>query len=205
MRTGSEIPRTLGQGVWRIVRTSPSALWQQTLTHWSQSRLWHGILNSTWWMLLLSLKIRIRWSKLALFRVLIPLLRHVMHINDGNWRFIMPVVKGGARDPLPHTFYISDCLWPQMVLWVEMYYVLVSKKSHPVNEHLWKNYMVMLRNNITQSKWCTLLSQQILRHIETYYLYVRSSNLMVPYWALPVVHSACVRKTAHDVSNIDLW
>ena len=30
--TGSQIPRALARGIWRTVRTSPSALWQQTPT-----------------------------------------------------------------------------------------------------------------------------------------------------------------------------
>ena len=30
--TESQIPRALARGIWRTVRTSPSALWQQTPT-----------------------------------------------------------------------------------------------------------------------------------------------------------------------------
>ena len=30
--TGSHIPRALARGIWRTVRTSPSALWQQNPT-----------------------------------------------------------------------------------------------------------------------------------------------------------------------------
>ena len=31
-KTVSQIPRALARGIWRTIRTSPSALWQQTLT-----------------------------------------------------------------------------------------------------------------------------------------------------------------------------
>ena len=30
--TENQIPKALAQGIWRTVRKSPSALWQQTLT-----------------------------------------------------------------------------------------------------------------------------------------------------------------------------
>ena len=42
------------------------------------------------------------------FRVLLPLLRHVVLLNDGNCRLTIPVVKGRcARDALPHAFHIG--------------------------------------------------------------------------------------------------
>ena len=41
-------------------------------------------------------------------RLLLPLLRHVVPLNDENWRLKMPVGKGRcARDALPHTFDIG--------------------------------------------------------------------------------------------------
>ena len=40
--------------------------------------------------------------------MLLPLLRHVVHLNDGNCRLTMPADKGRyARDALPHTFDIG--------------------------------------------------------------------------------------------------
>ena len=42
------------------------------------------------------------------FRVLPPLLRHVVPLNDGTCRLTIPVVKGRcARDALPHAFHID--------------------------------------------------------------------------------------------------
>ena len=38
----------------------------------------------------------------------LPLLRHVMHLNGGNCRLTIPVVKRRyARDALPHAFHIG--------------------------------------------------------------------------------------------------
>ena len=43
------------------------------------------------------------------FRVLLPLLRHVVPLNDGNCRLTIPVGKGRcARDALPHAFHIGE-------------------------------------------------------------------------------------------------
>ena len=40
--------------------------------------------------------------------MLLPLLRHVMPLNDGNFRLTIPVVKGRcARDALPHAVHIG--------------------------------------------------------------------------------------------------
>ena len=42
------------------------------------------------------------------FRVLLPLLRHVVPLTDGNCRLTMPVGKGRrARDALHHAFHID--------------------------------------------------------------------------------------------------
>ena len=42
------------------------------------------------------------------FHALLPLLRHVGPLNDGNCRLTMPVGKGRcARDALPHTFHVG--------------------------------------------------------------------------------------------------
>ena len=47
-------------------------------------------------------------SKREPFHVLLPLLRHVAPLNDGNCRLTMPVGKGRcARDALPHAFHIG--------------------------------------------------------------------------------------------------
>ena len=54
------------------------------------------------------LKRRISGSKREPLRVLLPLLRHVVPLNDGNCRLTIPVVKGRcARDALLHTFHIG--------------------------------------------------------------------------------------------------
>ena len=54
------------------------------------------------------LKIRLSCSKQEPFRVLLPLLRHVVPLNDGNCRVTMPVGKGRcAGDALPHAFHIG--------------------------------------------------------------------------------------------------
>ena len=42
------------------------------------------------------------------FRVQLPLLRHVVPLNDGNCRLTIPVVKGRCtRDTLPHAVHIG--------------------------------------------------------------------------------------------------
>ena len=47
-------------------------------------------------------------SKREPFHTLLPLLRHVVPLNDGNCRLTMPVGKGRcARDALPHAFHIG--------------------------------------------------------------------------------------------------
>ena len=97
-----------GSQIWRTVRTSPSALWQQT----RQIGLNHDY-NMTFSILPLeckfsSIKIRISCSKREPFRVLLPLLRHVVPLNDRNCRLTIPVVRGRcARDALPHAFHIG--------------------------------------------------------------------------------------------------
>ena len=51
---------------------------------------------------------RISCSKREPFRVLLPLLRRVVSLNDGNCRLTIPVVKGRcARDPLHQAFHIG--------------------------------------------------------------------------------------------------
>ena len=47
-------------------------------------------------------------SKREPFHVLLPLLRHVVPLDDGNCRLTIPVVKGlCAREALPHAFNIG--------------------------------------------------------------------------------------------------
>ena len=47
-------------------------------------------------------------SKLEPFHALLPLLRHVVPLNDGNCRLTIPVVKGrSAREALPQAFNID--------------------------------------------------------------------------------------------------
>ena len=47
-------------------------------------------------------------SKREPFDALLPLLRHVVPLNDGNCRLTIPVVKGRcAPDTLPHAFHIG--------------------------------------------------------------------------------------------------
>ena len=47
-------------------------------------------------------------SKQEPFQVLLPLLRHVVHLNDGNCHLTIPVVKGRcAGEALPHAFNIG--------------------------------------------------------------------------------------------------
>ena len=54
------------------------------------------------------LKIRIWCSKQELYHVLLPLLRHVVPLNDRNCCLTIPVVNGRcARDALRHTFGIG--------------------------------------------------------------------------------------------------
>ena len=54
------------------------------------------------------LKIRLSCSKREPFRVLLPLLRQVVPLSDGNCRLTIPVGKGRcARDALPHAFQIG--------------------------------------------------------------------------------------------------
>ena len=51
--------------------------------------------------------IRIWCSNQEPFRMLLPLLRHVVSLNDGNCGLTMPVKWSGAREALHHTFDIG--------------------------------------------------------------------------------------------------
>ena len=66
-------------------------------------------------------------SKREPFPELLPLLRHVVPLNDGNCRLIIPVVKGRcARDALPHVFHIG---------------VLIFVKTiYTTTKHIYKEY-----------------------------------------------------------------
>ena len=69
-------------------------------------------------------------SKREPFHALLPLLRHVVPLNDWNCRLIIPVVKGRcarealphafnigcAREALPHAFNIRVCVWGSSLL-----------------------------------------------------------------------------------------
>ena len=49
--------------------------------------------------------IRSKWEP---FHALLPLLRHVVPLDDGNCRLTIPVVKGRcAREALPHAYNIG--------------------------------------------------------------------------------------------------
>ena len=48
------------------------------------------------------------YSKREPFHAILPLLRHVVPLNDGNCRLTIPVVKGRcAREALPQAFNIG--------------------------------------------------------------------------------------------------
>ena len=103
--TGSQIPRALAR-----------VLFPQAQVHWDNKPRQIGLnpdYNMTFSIsprvcLYSSLKIRISYSKREPFRVLFPLLRHVVPLNDGNCRLTIPVIKGRcARDALPHAFHIG--------------------------------------------------------------------------------------------------
>ena len=110
VRNRKSNPDGIAGGIWRTVRTSPSALWQQTrqigLNHnYNMTFLIspHGCPYS-------SLKWRSSRSKREPFRVLLPLLRHMAPLSDGKLLSHNAVVKGRcARDAIPWTF-ISKCL-----------------------------------------------------------------------------------------------
>ena len=60
------------------------------------------------WMLVISTQKAHMCSKRELFHELLPLLRHVVPLNDGNCRLTIPVVKGCcAREALSHAFDIG--------------------------------------------------------------------------------------------------
>ena len=108
--TGSQIPRALARGIWRTVCTSPSALWQQTrqigLNH--DYNMTFSIAPHTHECQYSPLKIRTSCSKWEPFCELLPLLLHVVPLNDGNCRLTIPVIKGRcARDALPQAFHIA--------------------------------------------------------------------------------------------------
>ena len=57
---------------------------------------------------ILHLKYEYRARSSGPFRMLLPLLRHVVHLNDVNCRLTIPVVKGRcAHDALHHTLHIG--------------------------------------------------------------------------------------------------
>ena len=73
-------------------------------------------------------------SKREPFHELLPLLRHVVPLNDENCRLTIPVVKGHcARDALPHIFHIG------MFKFVEM----ISTTM----EHIYKEYANIIEDS----------------------------------------------------------
>ena len=59
-------------------------------------------------MLVISTKQARMCLKREPFHALLPLLRHVVPLNDGNCCLTIPVAKGRcARDALPHAFHIG--------------------------------------------------------------------------------------------------
>ena len=71
-------------------------------------------------------------SKQVPFHALLPLLRHVVPLNDGNCRLTIPVVKGCCtHDTLPHAFHIS------VFEFVKTIYPVWQNKNHSIfNIHL---------------------------------------------------------------------
>ena len=90
--TWSRIPGAFVRGVWRTVRTSPSALGQQPrqigLNH-DDNMIFSISPRECWYF---PLKIQISCSKRQSFRVLLPLLRHVVLLSDGNSLKILVVL-----------------------------------------------------------------------------------------------------------------
>ena len=104
--TGS--PDSVAGGIWRTVRTSPSALWQQTPTDRFNHNYNMTFLISPHGCPYSPLKWRSSRSKREPFRVLLPLLRHVAPLSDGKLLPHNAVVKGRcARDAIPWTFHIE--------------------------------------------------------------------------------------------------
>ena len=101
--TGSQIPRPIGRGIWCTVRTSPNTLWQQTPPELVL------ITIITWHFSFQPVDVSNLSVKGAyVLEALLPLLRHVVPLNDGNCRLTIPVVKGRcAREALSHAFNIG--------------------------------------------------------------------------------------------------
>ena len=109
--TDSQIPRLIGQGIWRtaycshkpecIVTTNPNRSVLITIIAWhfqfSPPECWYC-----------PFEIRIWCLKQEPFHMLLPLLRHMVPLNDRNCRLTMPVIKGrAALDALHHAFDIG--------------------------------------------------------------------------------------------------
>ena len=105
VRNRKSNPDGVAGGIWRTVRTSPSALWQQIGLNHNYNMTFlispHGCPYSP-------LKWRSSRSKREPFCVLLPLLRHVAPLSDGKLLSHNGVVKGRcARDAIPWTFHIE--------------------------------------------------------------------------------------------------
>ena len=108
--TESQIPRALARGIWRTVRTSPIALWQQnpdrsvliTIITWHFKFRPVNVSN-------LHLKYEYRARSESRFACYSHRCVTWCPFNDGNCRLTIPVVKGRcARDVLScHIFHIG--------------------------------------------------------------------------------------------------
>ena len=110
MRNRKSNPDGLAGGIWRTVRTSPSALWQQTRQIGLNHNYNMAFLISPHGCPYSPCKWRSSRSKREPFRMLLPLLGHVAPLATGNCCLTMP----SSRDAVLVTRYLepftSKCL-----------------------------------------------------------------------------------------------
>ena len=99
--------------------------------------------------------VRIWCSKREPFRVLLPLLRHVVPLNDGNCRLTMHVDKGRrARNALP-TPWIWACLNPLKISTTIKHIQWIWKYNWKLHYSLWIQWLLEFPINAASNwHWC---------------------------------------------------
>ena len=105
-------------------------------------------------------------SKREPFHALLPLLRHVSPLHDGNCRLTIPVIKGRcAREALPHVFNIGVFKYGKS---------LPQQNIFTANLRTWMKFVTLLSTAIISGifhKQCQWLSWRLWWHALAFVTY----------------------------------